>query len=353
MNPELGPGGVIVATPVPAVAPEPEPVRGDPGGLAAYLTYALAGRLTDVDAAVIRTRVADGEIEEALQVLSTAVEGSRVELTPAEARVVRACLPANSAAVQNLRLAEAPRYARFRFSPAPDGPAPRLLEAAISVAAWIDGLAGLWFTLRTSDTATAAPLWLCEARIGSDLIEITGEIQHRLAVLGEVPPRVEVFTPESPLTPYHRDALARADLVWVAADLPGLHLARTFDGSDPRTGPYFAADHLRLAGPDRARLLQYLTGAEVVMPGGGMPDVLAPEQGPVVPMAFRCDGVWIWTEPVIYYLDRYGLAPDPALTEHVLRASSLPRACSPLTRARALAAITSPESGSASVGRTS
>ena len=334
----------MVATPVPAVAPEPEPVRGDPGGLAAYLTYALAGRLTDLDAAIIRTRVADGEIDEALQVLSTAVEATGVELTAAEARVARACLPAHSAAVQNLRLAEAPRYSTFRFSPAPDGPAPRLLEAAISVSDWIEGLAGIWFTLRTSDTATAVPVWLCEARIGSDLIEITGEIQHRLAVLGEVPPRVEVFTPESPLTPYHRDALARAELVWVAPDLPGLFQARTFDGADPRTGPYFAADHLRLAEPDRARLLQYLTAADVVMTGGPMPDVLAPQQGPVVPMAFRCDGVWIWTEPVIYYLERYGLVPDPALTEHVLRATTLPLPCSPLTRARAFAAITGPAS---------
>ena len=352
MNPELGPGGVMVAASVPAVGPEPEPVRGDPGGLAAYLAYALAGRLADVDAAVIRTRVADGDIEEALQVLSSALEKSGVELTAGEARVARACLPAHSPAVQNLRLAEAPRYARFRFSPAPDGPAPRLLEAALSVIDWIDGLAAVWFTLRTSDTASAAPVWLCEARIGSDLIELTGEIQHRLAVLGEVPPRVEVFTPESPLTPYHRDALARADLVWVAPDLPGLHLARTFDGSDPRTGPYFAADHLRLAEPERARLLQYLTAADVVMTGGAMTDVLAPHQGPVVPMAFRCDGAWIWTEPVIYYLERYGLVPDPALTEHVLRATTLPRACSPLTRARALAAITGPasaaEPGSAS-----
>ncbi len=336
----------MVATAVPTVAPTPapapEPVRGDPAGLAAYLTYALAGRLTDVDAAIIRTRIADGEVAEALQVLGAAVEKTGVALTAGEARVARACLPPDSAAMQNLRLVDTPEYAQFRFSPAPDGPAPRLLEAAISVVDWIEGLAGIWFTLRTSDTATATPVWLCEARVGSDLIELTGEIQHRLAVLGEAPPRVEVFTAESPLTPYHREALARAQLVWVAPDLPGLLLARTFDGADPNTGPYFAADHLRLAEPDRARMLQYLTAADVVMTGGAMPDVLAPQHGPVVPMAFRCDGRWIWTEPVIYYLDRYGLAPEPALTEHVLRATALPRACSPLTRARALATITGP-----------
>jgi hypothetical protein len=250
-----------------------------------------------------------------------------------------------------LRIVDSPRQPGYRFSPAPDGPAPRLLEAASSVRTWVDGLAGLWFTLRTTDTQSAAPVWLGEARIGSDLIEITAEIQHRLAELGEVPPRVEIFTPETELTQYHRDALARAELVWIDPELPELRLARTFDGADPNTGPYFAADHARLDGPDRQRMLQYLSSADVVMSGGSMPDVLAPEQGPAVPMAFRCDGVWIWTEPVIYYLERYGLVPEAGLTQHLLRVTTLPQPCSPLTRARALAAITSPESGAKSVGR--
>lgn len=342
MSSGLGPVGVMVATPVPAAAPPPEPVPGEPGELAAYLAYALAGRLNDVDIAIIRTHVADGEADEAVRVLAAAMAESEVELTAAEARVARACLPVDSPALRNLRLTEAPPQGRFRFSPAPDGPAPRLLEAAISVSEWIEGIAGIWFTLRTSETATAAPVWLCEARVGSDLIEITGEFQHRLAVLGETPPRVEAFTPESPLMPYHREALARAELVWIAPDLPALAMARTFDGSDPRTGPYFAPDHLRLAERDRDRLLEYLTAAEVVMTGGAMPDVLDPSLGPVVPMAFRCDGTWIWTEPVIYYLQRYGLVPDPGLTDHVLRASVLPGPCSPLTRTRALATITGP-----------
>jgi hypothetical protein len=320
-------------------------IEPDTGGLLAYLAYALAGRLADVDAAVVRSSVADGDIEEAARVLGAAIDQAGLELTPAEARVAQACLagPAGSGAPR-LRVTEAPARARLRFSPAPDGPAPRLLEAAISVTTWVDGLAGLWFTLRTSDTATAVPVWLCEALVGSDLIEITGEIQHRLAVLGEVPPRVEAFTPESPLTPYHRDALARAELVWVAADLPALQVARTFDGSDPVSGPYFAPDHPRLDDLDRMRMLAYLTAADVLLTGGAMPDVVAPQAGSVVPMSFRCDGTWIWTEPVVYYLQRYGLVPDPGLTRHVLRASALPGPCSPLTRARALAAIAQPAS---------
>jgi hypothetical protein len=315
-------------------------VRGDRPGLLAYLAYALADRLTDVDAAVIRTRVADGETAEAVQVMTSALDDSGVELTPAEASVARACLADRGASgALRLRVRETPARGRFRFSPAPDGPAPHLLEAAASVAGWVEGPAGLWFTLRTSDAKSAAPLWLCEALVGSDLIEITGEIQHRLALLGEIPPRVEVFTAQSPLTTYHRDALARAELVWVAPDLPDLQIARTYDGADPRGGPFFAPDHPRLAAPDRARMLAYLTGAEMFLSGGALPDVLDPGGGAVVPMGFRCDGTWIWTEPVCYYLDRYGLVPDPSLTQHLLRVTAPPRACSPLTRARALHAI--------------
>ncbi len=349
-------GGLLVASPVPPAAPPaPEPptgpapdpmrgaVRGDRPGLLAYLTYALAGRLPDVDAAIIRTRVADGDIEEAIDVMLTALDESDVELTPAEARVAMACLAgASPESVPRLRVVDEPVRPVFHFSPAPDGPAPLLLEAAASVAASVAGIAGLWLTLRTSETITAAPVWLCEAWPGSDLIEITGEIQHRLAVLGEVPPRVEAFTPEAPLTAYHRDALAGAVLVWVAPELPSLHVARTFDGADPRTGPYFAPDHPRLAEPDRARLLAYLRAADVVLTAGAMPDVLDPSSPPI-PMTFRCDAVWVFTEPVVYYLERYGLIPDPALTEHVLRASAPPRPCSPLTRARALTAIAAPD----------
>jgi len=69
---------------------------------------------------------------------------------------------------------------------------------------------------------------------------------------------------------------------------------------------------------ERDRLLGYLRGGEMVMTSTArMYDVVDPEQGEVVPMTFRTDGTWIWTDTVVYYLDRYGLAPDPPLTAHV------------------------------------
>ncbi|WP_233527431.1 hypothetical protein [Micromonospora craniellae] len=340
---------MLATTQIPAVPPpartSPTAPRNDAPELLARLVFALAGRLPDTTAAVIRTRIADGDIEEAARTLRGALDDGPVGLTVAEAGLAQAGLAGfpDSSGFRPAHRTGPPARPEFRFSSPPDGPAARLLDAAVSVVGWTDGLAGLWLTLRTCHTATAAPVWLGEAQVGSDLIELTAEIQHRLASLGEVPPRVELFTAESDLTPYHRGALARADLVWVRSDLPEPQVAQTFDGVDPTTGPYFAPEHARLDGPQRDRVLAYLAEADALLSSSGeMVDVLAPETGTRIPMVFRCDGTWIWTEPTVYYLRRYGLAPEPALVRHALRATGAPPSCGPLTRARALAAITAP-----------
>jgi hypothetical protein len=48
-----------------------------------------------------------------------------------------------------------------------------------------------------------------------------------------------------------------------------------------------------------------------------MGDVVDPEAGSVVPMSFRTDGTWIWTDTVEYYLSRHQLAPDAELITHI------------------------------------
>jgi hypothetical protein len=66
------------------------------------------------------------------------------------------------------------------------------------------------------------------------------------------------------------------------------------------------------------RLGDYLRGGYLALTTATtMTDVLDPESGAVVPASFRTDGTWIWTDSVVYYLDRYGLAPDARLTEHI------------------------------------
>lgn len=105
----------------------------------------------------------------------------------------------------------------------------------------------------------------------------------------------------------------------VQATEGGFRLAAVFDKVDPVTGPAFEADHPRLAdGDERAAVADYLRSApHVLMTPMLMDDVLDPERRGVVPMGYRTDGEWIWTDTVTYYLDEYGLAPEAGLLAHV------------------------------------
>jgi len=112
---------------------------------------------------------------------------------------------------------------------------------------------------------------------------------------------------------------AVADAVLEEGAGPEFELARVFDFADPHDGPGFEPGHRVITDQaERDRLLGYLRGGAMVMTSTArMHDVLDPEQGEVVPMTFRTDGTWIWTETIVYYLDRHGMAPDPRLTAHI------------------------------------
>jgi hypothetical protein len=42
-------------------------------------------------------------------------------------------------------------------------------------------------------------------------------------------------------------------------------------------------------------------------------DVYDPDGPPVVPLGYRTDGRWVWSEATAYYLATYGLSPDSRL----------------------------------------
>ena len=96
-------------------------------------------------------------------------------------------------------------------------------------------------------------------------------------------------------------------------------LAAVFDFVDPVSGPGFTPGHPRIEdGAELAGLLAYLRGgAPVLMTSALMDDVLEPAGTGRVPMTFRTDGEWIWTDTVAYYLERYALAPEPGLLAHL------------------------------------
>jgi len=327
-----------------------------PGAFAAaalpWLLFRLAGRLPDDGLAIMRTCVADGEDEEAVDMLAAALGTGRLPLTAEEAEVARAALGEQGAdpgladlAPQLEGLAEPP----YRFAAPPDGDSgaarvdAALVDAAVTAAGLVGGLGGLWRVQRSSARATGG-VWLAEADPSADAGELTAEIQQGLAEAGEIPPRLEVFTEGTDLTPYHEAALAEAELVWTPPEAPELLLARVFDGADPRTGPFFAPDHPRVEGEQRDRLLAYLRGADTLLSSFGyLDDILDPDNAGVVPVSFRCDGRWIWTDAVTYYLDRHGLAPDPELQAHVLAAGGPPAGLSRVALHRAMETLTAPD----------
>ncbi|HET6481398.1 MAG TPA: hypothetical protein VFG35_15380, partial [Actinoplanes sp.] len=96
-------------------------------------------------------------------------------------------------------------------------------------------------------------------------------------------------------------------------------LARVFDAYDPAAGGEFGPFHPVLSGDDEhQRVLRYLSAGTVLLDTAARePDVYDSEGGPVVPLGYRTDGRWVWSEATAYYLATYGLSPDPALLDHI------------------------------------
>ncbi len=58
-------------------------------------------------------------------------------------------------------------------------------------------------------------------------------------------------------------------------------------------------------------------GAAVLRTEAGVRDLLFPDRSDHVPLGFRTDGTWIWSEEAAYYLERDGLPPEPAFLTHI------------------------------------
>jgi hypothetical protein len=102
--------------------------------------------------------------------------------------------------------------------------------------------------------------------------------------------------------------------------VPALLIARVFDGMKPGTDePHFTDDHPVIADLDqRRRLSDYLkAGRPVFSTTARDVDRVDRARGKVVPLSFRTDGTWIWTDTVTYYLENYGLEPDTDLVSHI------------------------------------
>ncbi|MFE3446505.1 hypothetical protein ACFXNW_26040 [Nocardia sp. NPDC059180] len=161
-------------------------------------------------------------------------------------------------------------------------------------------------------------IYLVEVGNGARPWVVAAELASALHATGEADGQVEVYTTGDALPRYQLTARARSCLLW-AADDTAPRVPAPFTEHPVR----FPANHPRLT-EGRAAVRYLRTAPVVCRASGGVADTVEPESTAAVSMTIRTDGRWVWPEAVAHYLDEYGLAPDPALTEHLRTAGPPP-----------------------------
>jgi hypothetical protein len=321
----------------------------------------MAGALPDDLISEARSWLADGESADVAQALAFAAADAQLPVQAGDATLMADELRAageDAAVVQGLEILgeDDARLDGWLFSPVAieddvDSSTmppildltddPRALAAldaidagAVRAVSGEDLVAALWRTWRAP--ADAAP-WPPPRRVfivscGPDvdvdaLPRLTGRLQEALTAAGEDDPQVEVCADDLPVPDYQSTACANAALLWAREPAHPIQLARVFDAVHPIDGPLFDPDHPRIDDPDEIhRLATYLESAmPVLTTSATMADIMDPEHPEIVPLTFRTDGQWIWTDTVSYYLRESSLAPEEGLLTH-LRAAAEPEA---------------------------
>ncbi|WP_232291902.1 hypothetical protein [Frankia sp. QA3] len=69
---------------------------------------------------------------------------------------------------------------------------------------------------------------------------------------------------------------------------------------------------------EKESMLRFRRGARFLLRTTALAtDPLDLSKGEVMPMSYRSDGAWIWSDGVAYYLDVYEIAPEPEFVEHI------------------------------------
>jgi hypothetical protein len=183
------------------------------------------------------------------------------------------------------------------------------------------------------------------ADVASPLQAVTAQLQGALGAAGERDPQVEVFgTGAQHLPAYQRLAVGNGVLIWAASGQPEIRIAKVFDTVDGEAGPRFEADHPTLDRDEQQRMVDYLdAGTPLLVTTARMDDVLDPTSRGTVPLSFRTDGMWIWSDAATYYLRRHRLAPDRGLLEHAAAAAYVAPAPDRVAIHRALAVLQQPQ----------
>jgi hypothetical protein len=93
--------------------------------------------------------------------------------------------------------------------------------------------------------------------------------------------------------------------------------AKLFDGLG-EDGVRPVVNRAKVDPEEAPRILAYLNaGAIVLFARSFIKDAFFPDNPPAVPLTYVTDGVWIWAGATRYYLEHYGLPPEPDLLAHI------------------------------------
>lgn len=311
----------------------------------------LAGTVPDDLLADARTRLAAGAAADVARIVVFAGNRIMLPLTAEDLDLLAGVLRAageDPYVLDAVELIDPDVAPQWRFTAtAPEDGGDDDSGALVAALAEEPAARGLWRAWRSPVYDTPypppRPVYVVAAGADADLPALTALLQRRLVAAGDLSPQVEVTAIDDQPPPYQRIARAQGSLLW-AAVAAEITVARVFDAVDPDTGPSFAPDHPRMADEQaRARILAYLkAGAELLVTSATFADVVDPARGAVVPMSFRTDGTWIWTDTVTYYLEEHHLAPDPELLGHIGDQAAPPAAVDPVALHRAMSVLTNP-----------
>ena len=194
-------------------------------------------------------------------------------------------------------------------------------RASINAVAGLTGAVALWRAWRSPADGAPWPaprrVFLLAVAAASEPWQAAATLQDRLAELGEPHPQVEAFTADEPLPGYQKTARAASALLWTRTRSEPMRLAPVYDEAPDGT-PTLAADRPRLADPERTAVADSLAaGTLVLSTTARLDDLLRPEHRGRVPMSFRTDGVWVWSDAIGYYLREHGVAPVAEFLDHL------------------------------------
>src|SRR5262249_25897212 len=116
---------------------------------------------------------------------------------------------------------------------------------------------------------------------------------------------------------YQQFARSGGDIAYLREPRPEIQLAPVYDEAD-ETGPRVPPDHPRPDGRERVLVLHYPNRRGLLMETTSqIEDILDPHAGQVVPISFRTDGYWVWSDATWFYLNQHYLAPAGPFLEHI------------------------------------